>query len=55
MAKIKNEVEYNAILERIEELLPLVHDETPVNNRRSIELSLLTDLIVEYEDIHSPI
>ncbi|MFR9650689.1 MAG: helix-turn-helix domain-containing protein [Rikenellaceae bacterium] len=55
MTYIKNEVEYNAAMERIEELLPLVGDETPIDDRNCIELALLSNLVADYEDIHYPI
>lgn len=55
MAQLKNEQQYNATLQRIEELLPLVNDDTPANDKNYIELDLLSDLIVEYEDVHYPI
>lgn len=53
--KIKNETQYNAVLERIDELLELVGDETPNDDKNFIELMLLSDLIEEYETIHYPI
>ena len=55
MAQIKNETAYRAALDRIEELLPLVNDETPVDNRNYLELDMLSDMVEEYEDIHYPI
>ena len=38
---------------RIEELLPMVDDSTPSNDRNLIELDLLSELV--YEDEHYPI
>ena len=55
MAKIENEVEHNAICQRIEELFPLVDDNTPLTDRNLIELNLLSGLVEEYEDEHYPI
>ncbi len=55
MTHIKNEIEYNAAMERIEELLPLVDDDTSVDDRNCIELDLLSGLVSDYEDIHYPI
>lgn len=55
MAKIKTEKEYNVIMERIEELLSIVNNETPIDNKDSIELELLSSLVEEYEDEHYPI
>lgn len=55
MAKIQNETAYKAAMERIEELLPLVDDVTPLTDRNLIELDLLSELVEEYEDEHYPI
>ena len=38
MAHIKNEAAYRVAMHRIDELLPLVNDETPTNDRNYIEL-----------------
>ena len=45
MAKIQNEAAYKVAMERIEELLPLVNDNTPLTDRNLIELDLLSDLV----------
>lgn len=42
-------------MERIEELLPLVDDNTPLNDKNPIELDLLPKLVADYEDEHYPI
>lgn len=55
MAKIQNETAYKATMERIEELLPLVNDGTPLSDRNLIELDLLSALGEEYEDEYYPI
>ena len=55
MTKIQNETVYKATMERIEELLPLVDDNTPLNDKNLIELDLLSGLAAEYEDVHYPI
>lgn len=55
MAKIQNETAYKAAMERIEELLPLVDDDTPLTDKNLIELDLLSGLVEEYEDEHYPI
>ena len=55
MAKIQNETAYKAAMERIEELLPMVDDNTPLTDRNLIELDLLSGLVEEYEDEHYPI
>ena len=55
MAQIKSEAAYRAAMNRIEELLPLVNDSTPVDNPNYLELDMLSDMVEEYEDIHYPI
>ena len=42
-------------MERIEELLKVVDNDTPVNDKNSIELVLLSNLVADYEDIHYPV
>ena len=55
MAQIKNEAAYRAALNRIDDLLPLVNDDTPADDRYYLELDMLSDMVEEYEDIHYPI
>lgn len=52
--RIENETAYKATMARIEELLPLVDDDTPLTDKNLIELDLLSGLVEEYEDIHYP-
>ena len=52
MAKIKTEKQYKAACSRIEELLPLVKDDTPLNDPNSIELELLSNLVADYSEEH---
>lgn len=47
--------QYEFALMRIEELLPIVDDQTPANDRNAIELILLSEIVIEYESIHYPI
>lgn len=54
MTKITQE-QYEFALARIEELLPLVNDELPANNKNVVELSVMSDLVMEYEKEHYPI
>lgn len=42
-------------MERIEELLPLVDDNTPMDNKNLIEFDLLSGLVEEYEEVYYPI
>jgi HTH-type transcriptional regulator/antitoxin HigA len=55
MAKIKSKAVYDATMARIEELLPLVNDDTPATDKNAIELDLLTEMVEEYEEEHYPI
>lgn len=54
MEKISIE-KYEFALNRIEELLPLVTDNTPANDIKAVELSLMSDIVIEYEKEHFPI
>ncbi|MDD4514833.1 helix-turn-helix domain-containing protein [Massilibacteroides sp.] len=55
MKKIKNEIEYDAIMARIDELVEIVGEDTPQTDRSYIELDILTDLVVAYEEEHFPV
>ena len=55
MAEIKNEIQYQKLLERIEELLQVVGNGTPADDKNFIELNLLSDLVIEYEEKYYPI
>lgn len=48
------EEEYEAALKRIDELLPLVNDDTPDSDPNLIELLRVSDIVEEYEDEHYP-
>lgn len=54
MGKITKE-QYELALERVEELLPLVDDATPLTDRNAVELSLMSEIVIEYEKEHYPI
>lgn len=47
--------EYEAALKRIDELLPLVTDDTPDSDPNLIELLKVSNIVEEYEDVHYPI
>lgn len=47
--------QYEFALDRIEQLLPLVTDETPANDRNAVELTLMSDIVEAYEKKHFPI
>ena len=48
MAKIENEIQYEWAVKRVEQLLPLVNDETPETDSNYIELVLLSNLVADY-------
>lgn len=50
MAKIENEAQYRWALQRVEELLPHVKDDTPVTDPYSMELELISGLVEEYAE-----
>lgn len=50
MTKIETREQYEWALTRVEELLPLVDDNTPRNDPNSIELELLSNLVADYSD-----
>ena len=49
---IENEIQYNWAVKRVEELLPTVDDNTPLDNPNTIELELLSNLVADYSDKH---
>ncbi|MEG1937322.1 MAG: helix-turn-helix domain-containing protein, partial [Rikenellaceae bacterium] len=52
MTHIENKAQYDWAMSRVEELLPLVMDETPLDDANSIELVLLSNLVADYSDEH---
>ena len=54
MDKITKE-QYEFALARIEELLLLVDDNTPANDKKALELSVMSDIVIAYEEVHFPI
>lgn len=54
MSKITKE-QYDFAMERVEELLPLVDDNTPANDKNALELSMMSDIVIAYEKEHYPI
>ena len=54
MAKITKE-QYEFALARIEELLPMVDDNMPANDRNAVELTMMSDIVIDYEKEHYPI
>lgn len=54
MEKFSKE-QYEFALIRIEELLPLVNDNTPANDKNAVELSVISNIVIAYEKEHYPI
>ncbi len=52
MIKIENQTQYEWAVKRVEELLPLVKDDTPLSDPNSIELELLSNLVADYSEEH---
>lgn len=50
MTRIENEIQYKWAIEKVETLLPLVNDQTPLDDPNSIELELLSNLVADYSD-----
>ena len=52
MTKIENQAQYEWAVNRVERLLLLVDDNTPLNDPNSIELELLSNLVADYSEEH---
>lgn len=52
MTKIETKEQYEWALKRVEQLLPLLNDDTPRTDSYSIELELLSNLVVDYSEAH---
>jgi HTH-type transcriptional regulator / antitoxin HigA len=55
MAKIENELQFEAVNARIEELLKVVDNKTPSYDKQLMELDLLANLVADYEEVYFPI
>ena len=47
--------QYEFALARIEQLLPVVDDNVPANDKLAVELSIMSDIVIAYEKEHYPI
>ena len=47
--------QYEFALARIEQLLPVVNDDTPANDTNAVELSVMSDIVIAYAKEHYPI
>jgi HTH-type transcriptional regulator/antitoxin HigA len=54
MSKITKE-QYEFALDKVEELLPLVNEDTPANDKKAVELTMMSDIVIAYEKEHYPI
>lgn len=52
MARIKTEKQYKVVCARIEELLKVVSNDTPTDDKNFLELDLISDLVADYEKEH---
>ncbi len=54
MGKVTKQ-QYEFALARVEELLPLVDDNTPANDKNAVELIDVSNIVIAYEEEHYPI
>ena len=47
--------QYENALARIEELLPLVGDDMSANHPLAVELAMVSELVIAYENMNDPI
>lgn len=55
MTKIENEKQYQATLKRVEYLMMTLPEDTPEDDPTMIELTLLGNLVADYDEEHYPI
>lgn len=55
MAHIKNEEQYHAACDRINQLLKVVTNDTPSDDPSLLELDMISDMVADYEELHYPI
>lgn len=55
MAQIKSKKQYEAIMARIDELFFATDENTPKDDKRLLELDVLSAMVEEYEKEHFPI
>ncbi len=55
MTKIENEMQYQAALKRVEELMLGLPENTPADDPQMVELTLLGNLVADYDEEHYPI
>lgn len=52
MVKIENEVQYQGVLKRVEQLMLNLPEDTPADAPEMIELELLGNLVADYDEVH---
>lgn len=52
LEKLETEEQYKWAIGRIEELQPLVNEDTPCYDHNSVELELLSFMVMDYEEEH---
>ena len=52
MSRTLTREQYDWAVARVEELLPLVGEDTPTSDPASIELEILSNLVADYSDAH---
>lgn len=55
MTKIENEMQYQIALRRVEELMLRLPEDTPADDPEMVELTLLGNLVADYDEEHYPI
>jgi HTH-type transcriptional regulator/antitoxin HigA len=45
----QEKIRYEYALRRMEELLPLVSEDMPMNNPLAVELAIVSDIVIDYE------
>lgn len=55
MTKIENELQYRVALQKVEELMLGLPEDTPEDDPRMIELTLLGNLVADYDEENYPI
>ena len=55
MKKSLDQMRYEYALQRVEELLPLVGEDTPANDPAALELAIMSECVIAYEKEHFPI
>ena len=51
----QEKIQYEYALRRMEELLPLVGEDIPMDNPLAVELAIVSDVVIDYEKKYYPI